>query len=163
MKDEEPPDDLVAASFGDRWRELEATEQFLAYVQGGVGELNAAFAVDWTPAELRRRKRDSGFQQLIEIARERRVETIEQRVYELASRKNPARWAVELALFCQAADRGWRPPAQRIDVSRTSKVEVSLVQSTVAAARELMMTADPAALQPGGALDIVDAEVIDGD
>lgn len=163
-KDEEPEDhDAVAAAWAEQWETFSSTERFLEYIRGGVQPLNAAFAVDWTPSELKRRMRDSGFMQLVEVAKERRIETIEERVFQLAMRKNPSRWAVELALFCQASDRGWRPPAQRIDVSRTSKVEVSLVQSVTEAARQLMMTADPAALQPGGVLDVIDAEVVEDD
>jgi hypothetical protein len=35
--------------------------------------------------------------------------------------------------------------------------------ATVEAAKQLLAQADPAALQPGGALDIIDAEVVDDD
>jgi hypothetical protein len=66
---------------------------------------------------------------------------------------------METILFCHAAHRGWRPPASRVDISHTSKIEVSLVSAAVEAARQLIATADPRALQPGGALDtIIDAD-----
>lgn len=141
-----------------RFAELEEAERFLEYRRMGVGRLNAAVAVGWTPAQLREKMRDDGFAEMESVMLERRVESVEQRVWELATAPKPSRWAVELALFCQASERGWRPPAQRIDVSKTTKVEHNVVVTAVAAVKELMANADIAQLQPGGALDVIEVK-----
>jgi hypothetical protein len=149
--------------WSEQFDEYATVERFLTFIQGGVGLLNAGLAVDWSPAETRRRMKDPDFRELVETARERRTETIEQRVYELAMQDKPSRWAVELALFCQASERGWRPPTQRVEVNRNVRVDLTQVAATVQAAKELMMAADPAALQPGGALDAIDTTATDAD
>lgn len=157
MADEKPEE----IPWEQRFSELVAPERFLEYRRLGIGRNNAAVAVGWSHAEMRKMLNDAGFAELEQIMLERRVESVEQRVWELASKENPSRWAVELALFCQAADRGWRPPAQRIDVSKTTKTEITLVHTAVAATLQVLESADPAALQPGGALDVIDAEVVE--
>lgn len=162
--EEDPNEDKVAARFAERWAEFTEVERFLEYIRFGYGPLNAGIAVGWTPADTRRRMKDTEFVSLVSTAREQRTETIEQRVYELAQKSNPSRWAVEMALFCQASDRGWRPPTQRLDVNRNTKVEHTVVLSTVEAVRQLVAANDIAALQPGmGTLDddIVEGEIVD--
>lgn len=145
----------------DAFDDMVNVERFLEYVRGGSGPLNAAIAVGWTPYQIRQRLKDDQFATLVEEVKERRTETIEQVVYEKAA--EGTRWAVEMYLFCQAPERGWRPPATRIDVTKTQRVEGQLVVSVVEGARQLLEAHSVAALQPGGALDgpIEDAEIVD--
>jgi hypothetical protein len=135
-------------------------QDFFEYLQAGVGAMNAAVAVGWTPRQLRRMLSDDEFSEMVDAVRERRIEGYEHALHEKAMAGNMV--ALQMVLYCQASDRGWRPPATRVALNRTTKVEVSLTTSVVEAARQVMATSDVAALQPGGALDdIVDAEIVD--
>jgi hypothetical protein len=101
------------------------------------------------------------FVELMDEARVMSIETIEERVYDLAERGNLA--AATLVLYCQAAERGWRPPAQRVAVSSQSTVKVEIVEGNKRAVLEhLRSGGDIRALQPGGVLDeIAEAEVVE--
>lgn len=147
----------------DRFDDMVAVEKFLEYVRGGEGELNAGIAVGWTPRQVRKYLKDDEFAALVREQKDRRIESIEKVVFDKAL--EGTRWAVEMALFCQAADRGWRPPTTKIDVTRTHKVEGQVVVSVVEGLRQAMASGgDLAALQPGGPLgEIVDAEVVEPD
>jgi hypothetical protein len=162
-EEEDESEDRIAARFAEKWHEMEAVERYLEYVRGGYGELNAGIAVGWSPAETKKRLRVPSFRQLVSEVQESRIETVEQRVYEEASKKRPARWAVEFVLLSHARDRGWAPATQKIEVNRNVVVDVSLRAAVVEAAKELMTAADPAALQPGGALDVIDTTATDAD
>jgi hypothetical protein len=134
--------------------------EFLEALSNGVGQLNAALAVGWSPKKLRDLMRDNEFLDMMEESRIRGVETIEQKVFELASRGNLA--AATLYLYCQAPDRGWRPPAQRVSVSSQTTVKVELVEGAKQAVMEQLRAGGVKALQPGGPLDeIEDADVVD--
>lgn len=127
------------------------TLTYLELIATGRGKITAGLAVGWTPAKTKELWRDSEFSQLVAVARELKTETIEQRVFELADRGNIR--AIELQLFCQASDRGWRPPAQRVQTQSHHLVQVEVVESARAAALAIMERHGVAALQPGGALD----------
>jgi hypothetical protein len=136
------------------------TLMFLEALSCGRGQLNAALAVGWSPRKLRDLMKSPEFIELMDEARTRGIETIEEKVFELAERGNLA--AATLFLYCQAADRGWRPPAQRVAVSSQSTVKVELVEGAKAAVLEQLRAGDIRALQPGGALhEIVDADVVE--
>ncbi len=138
--------------------EIAGVTEFLAYLEAGQGPLTAAYAVDWTPNQLKARMADDEFAELVSYTQGRLTESIEEVVVDRAKAGN--RWAVEMYLFNRAPDR-WSPPRQKVDVNRSSNVRVSLVASSVEAVRQLIAS-DPAALQPGGALDdIVEGEIVD--
>jgi len=147
----------------DAFDDMIGVEKFLEYVRVGHGQLNAAIAVGWTPYKLRQLLKDEAFASLVDEVKERRTESIEEVVY--AKALEGTRWAVEMYLFCQAPERGWRPPATRIDVTKTQRVEGQLVVSVVEGARQLLEAHSVAALQPGGALDgpIEEAEIVEPD
>lgn len=135
------------------------TLMFLEALSCGRGQLKSALSVGWSPHKLRTLMKNPEFIELMDEARVMSIETIEERVYDLADRGNLA--AATLVLYCQAADRGWRPPAQRVAVSTQSTVKIELVEGAKAAVMEQLRAGDIKALQPGGALDIEDAEVVD--
>lgn len=136
------------------------TLMFLEALSCGVGQLNAALSVGWSPKRLRDLMKAPEFIELMDEARTRGIETIEQKVFELAERGNLA--AATLFLYCQASDRGWRPPAQRVAVSSQTTVKVEIVEGAKAAVLERLQARDIKSLQPGGALDdVIDADVIE--
>lgn len=133
--------------------------EFLESLADGVGQLNAALAVGWSPKKLRDLMRDQSFLDMMEESRIRKLESVEEVVYRLAQRGNLA--AATLILYSHAADRGWRPPAQRVAVSSQTTVKVEIVEGAKAAVLEQLRTGSIKSLQPGGALDIVEAEVVE--
>jgi hypothetical protein len=120
------------------------------------GELTAALAVGWTPRQLSRLKRDPDFCALVNEVNTRRIENVERKVWKLADRG--VRWAAELTLFCHAADRGWRPPAQRHEVNHSGQVDHVLVASVKEAVRESLGTRSVAELQAAPYVDVEEAD-----
>jgi hypothetical protein len=141
------------------------TLEFLHWVSKGRGPLNAALAVGWSPRFLTDQMKVQDFVELYDEARLRLIESVEEQAYAAALRGNIT--AIQLVLYCQANDKGWRPPTQRLSVTQQSQVRVELVEATKAAAVELMRSHGVEALQIGGPLDdlddeeIVDAELVD--
>ena len=127
-------------------------DKFLRMLQGHQGELTAALAVGWSPRQFRALKRDPDFCALIGDVDTQRIENVEKKVWKLADKG--VRWAVELTLFCHAADRGWRPPTQRHEVSHSGQVDHVLVASVKEAVRESLSTRTVAELQAAPFVDV---------
>jgi hypothetical protein len=108
--------------------------EFLEKVQHGAGHLNAAYAVGWSPAKLRRLMSDTEFVEALNTAETQLIESIEEKAVDLALHGNTR--MIELILFCKARDRGWRPPTQRIEHVAEGKVDVNIVASVGQAVRE---------------------------
>jgi hypothetical protein len=123
-----------------------------------LGETTAAFAVNWTPRKLKALKREPEFVALVHEARTQLIESVETLMFRAAFMGRQK--AMELILFCQAADRGWRPPTQRHVHEGTGQVEHSVVISVTQAAREMLANADIRALQEA---NVIDGEVVEGD
>jgi hypothetical protein len=131
-------------------------KRFLERVNSGVGELNAAIEVGWTPAELRKYQKDAEFRELVQVCMDQRLERVESKAFELAERGQMR--AIELVLFCKGAHRGWHPPTQKVSVERTETVKVEMVHSIKAAALQVLQTEGAiAALQSGA----IEASVVD--
>jgi hypothetical protein len=128
---------------------------FLELVREGAGEINAAYSVNWTGAKLKRLMKDPDFIEMITEAKGRRIEQIEEVAYKMAMRGNVR--CIELTLFCQAADRGWKPPAQRHEVNQTGRIDVDIVMSVQEAARQMLQQGTLGQLSA----PIIDAEVVD--
>jgi len=137
----------------------ETIEEFIELVVGGVGKLNAALAVGWTPRQLRELETDPDFNLLMEQCSIRQIESVEQVAYELAiARSVPM---IQMILYCKGADRGWRPPTQRVAVNHQGTVAVERVNAVRQAAIELMERHGPEMLAIGGPLDSIDeADVV---
>lgn len=143
----------------DSFGQIMRIETFLGRIYDGCGRMSAAVEVGWSPAELRSLMRDPEFADLVVAAEERRLESIEEVAFTMAREKNTK--MVSFILERQGQHRGWGP-VQRIDVNRNVKVDITAKLSAVEALREVMRSgADIAALQPGGGLDVIDAEVVD--
>lgn len=119
---------------------------FLRDLAKGIGDLNAALAVGWSPRQLADRKKDEGFRELMREARIRTIEDIEYTVRRLAKRGNMA--AAQLVLFSEAADRGWRPPTQRVAINQQTTVTVEAIEGGKQAVTELLAEHGVRALQP---------------
>lgn len=117
---------------------IEEVEEFFDLIRGGAAELVAAYAVDWTPLKLRKLKKDQDFLDLMADAQEYFLDNVETTVGQRALAGN--RWAVEMVLYNRRPDR-WRPPAHKIAIEQHTTVKHEVVQATVEAAKELLLTA----------------------
>lgn len=121
--------------------------EFFSLVQGGAGVLTSAFAMGWTPHKLKKLMADPSFRDMMTEATTQQVETVEEKLYDLARRGNMR--AIEMFLYNRSPDR-WSPPTQRVKVESTKKIQVEIVDSAVEAARQLIqMPGAIAALQQG--------------
>jgi hypothetical protein len=119
---------------------------FMQRIASGVGELNAAIEVGWSPRQLRDMMKNEDFRELVRESKVRLLETVEQKAYKLAMRGNMA--AIQLVLFSQAADRGWRPPTQRVAINQQTTVTVEAIEAGKQAVTELLAEHGVRALQP---------------
>lgn len=131
---------------------------FFELIADGAGPLNAALAVGWTPRKLRELSKNPEFAEMMLECQERCIESIEQKARELARKGNMT--AIQLVLFCQAPERGWRPPTQRVAVSQNIQVKHEVVEAAKAAVLHAIDQRGVKALQPGGLDDIEEADVV---
>lgn len=120
--------------------------EFLSEISQGVGELNAAIGIGWSPHQLAQYKAKPGFNELIAGARTLLIEDVEEMVYKAAKRGNMT--AAQLVLYSQAADKGWRPPTQRVSVNQQTSVKVEVLEATRMSVVQLLAERGVAALQP---------------
>lgn len=135
-------------------KEIRELEQFLEDVRLGTGPTNAAIAVGWSPAKLRRLQQDPEFVELLSIARERRLESYEKVLHDLAA--NGHFRALQMVLFNERSER-WKD-VRHIQVTRNDTLDVGVVVSVKNSVLELLQQHGVEAFQPGGALDVVDVE-----
>lgn len=128
-------------------------EQFLELIRQGVQPINAGIEVGWTLRQIDNMRSDPEFSELIALAQERLVETVEQVVFDRAKLGN--RWAAEMVLFNRAPER-WAPPTRKVDI-RSHNVQETVVVSVRSTVAELIAQHGVAALQPGGVLDVEEA------
>lgn len=141
---------------------LERLEEYLTLRAGNRGRLNSALAVGWTPRQLRDAERVPGFQEAVASARELGLESIEEKAYELAEDGNVP--MIQMILYCHGADRGWRPPTQRVAVQHQGTITVERIQAVTSAARQLMQQHGGKSLALGALEgdddDIAEAEIV---
>jgi len=135
-------------------KDIRETEAFLEAVRCGTGPTNAAIAVGWSPAKLRRLQSDPEFAELLNIARERRLESYEETLHGLAVAGHFR--ALQMVLFNERSER-WKD-VRHIQVSRNDTLDVGVVVSVKNSVLELLQQHGVEAFQPGGALDVVDVE-----
>lgn len=145
--------------------EAEHLAEFLELLQAGRGELNAGIAVGWTPYRTRQLMQDPEFAMLVRFAEDRQLEDAE---WELAKLVKKGHFpAIQMTLYCKGADRGWRPPQQRVAVNHGGQVQVERVHAVRQAAAKILAEHGVEALAAGGPLgmavddEIVDAEVVE--
>jgi hypothetical protein len=137
------------------WGAMEEHEKFLSMVSYGVGVTNAGYEVGWTPAKTKKKLKDPEFAQLVADAQEMLAERFEQALYARAQAGNVP--ALQLVLYSKYGDRGWRPPAQKIQHEGSGKIDLVVVASVAAAVKETISAGHIGELQG----PIEDAEIVD--
>lgn len=131
--------------------------EFLEKVKQGVGMLTAAFALGWTPAKLKLMMADPEFKDCYQQALTMQIESAEEVLYRLVSRGNMR--AIEMFLYNRSPDR-WAPPTQKVKISSEKKVEITVRDSAVEAAKALIAERGAiSAIQQGA----IEAHVRDSD
>jgi hypothetical protein len=97
------------------------------------------------------------------VAKEIGLESIEERAYRLAEKDNVP--MIQMILYCHGADRGWKPPTQRVAVNHGGTVHVERVQAVSSAVREHLERHGVEMLAIDSPLDedddIEEAEIVD--
>lgn len=137
-------------------KDIVELEQFLEAVRTGTGPTNAAIAVGWSPAKLRRLQKDPEFVELLDVARERRLEGYEKTLHDLADRGHFR--ALQMVLFNERSER-WKD-VRHIQMTSNETLDVGVVVSVKQSALELLREQGVASLQPG--TEIIDVESSDG-
>lgn len=130
-------------------------ELFLMAVAAGTPPDLAGIEVSWTPRRTRLNLADPDFAEMVRMAQDRSLDSIELALYKLATEgKNLG--AMQMILYNKRPVE-WKD-VRRIEVNQHTTISIGAVAATIEAAKALMREVGPAALQPGGALDIIDAE-----
>lgn len=125
-------------------REQAELDRFFEQLFEGHGPLNAALAVGWSPAKLRKLQKDPEFLELIDVARERRLEGYEKVLHDLANGGHFR--ALQMVLFNERSEK-WKD-VRHINVEQHGTLDIGVVESVKLAARELLREQGVAALQP---------------
>lgn len=133
--------------------------RFLELVADGTGPLNAGLEVGWSPSKTRRLMRDREFAEMVEIAEDQTIESVEKDLVNAAHRGNVR--AIQFYLLNRAPER-WKD-VRHLEVKQTGQLEIGVIHGVKNAALELLQEKGIEALQPGGALDadVIDAEVVE--
>jgi hypothetical protein len=135
-------------------REMRELDSFLEALRNGVGPLNAAVAQGWSPAKLRRIQKDPEIAELIMMARERRLEGYEETLHSMANAGHFK--ALQMVLFNERSER-WKD-VRHIQMTANTQLDVGVVVSVKQSVAELIRENGVAALQAGGALDVLEVE-----
>lgn len=142
----------MSMTVADSKAEMSRVEEFLEHLRNGVGPTNACYAVGWTPRHLRDKMKDPEFVEMIRESNERKIESLEQTTFELAKKGNLA--ALQFYLMCQASERGWRPPQQRVSVNAQTTIRLEAVSAAKAAILERLEARDVKSLNPAPVIDV---------
>ena len=137
---------------------LEA-EAFLDLVAAGANATNAAVAVGWTPARLRRLMKDQDFAQLVADSEARAVGIVEEALFRRAASGNVQ--AIQFFLLNRAPDR-WRD-VRRIEMTSETTIHVGTINATKEALLALIRDKGVQPFQelPTPTDDIIDADIIE--
>lgn len=142
----------MSMTVADSKAEAARVEDFLEHVRNGVGTTNACYAVGWTPRHLRDKLKDPDFVEMVRESNERKIETLEKVTFDLAAKGNLA--ALQFYLMCQASERGWRPPQQRVAINAQTTIRLEAVAASKQAILDRLEKRDIKALQPGPVIDV---------
>jgi hypothetical protein len=135
-------------------KEMAELGEFLTSIQDGTGLLNSAIAVGWSPAKLRRLQKDTEFTEMVDVARECRLEGYEKTLHDLAAGGHFR--ALQMVLFNERSER-WKD-VRHIQMTQSTQLDVGIVVSVKQSALELLREAGVDALQAGGKFDAIEAE-----
>ena len=137
-------------------KDVEETAEFLEDIRVGTGPLNAGLAVGWSPAKVHRLMKDEEFVEMMDAAKERRLESIEKTLYVMAEKGHFK--AIQMVLHNQRPNE-WRD-IKHIQIDKRETLDVGVVVSVKQAALDVLRDKGVAALQPAPE-EIIEAEVID--
>lgn len=125
-------------------------ELFIDLVAKGTPPDLAGIEVGWTPRRTKLNMADPDFRELIRMAQDRSLDSVELALFELAT-KGKNLGAMQMVLYNKRPEQ-WRD-VRRIEVNNTHELSPTGIAAAVAAAKQLMLDVGPQALQPGGGLD----------
>lgn len=144
------PDDPVAQI------ELIERKEFLDKLVEGQRPLHAGLSLGWSPAKINRITSEPDMAEMISVIDDFNDESVEMALLRTARAGN---FSAQQFWLMNRRPRLWQD-VRKVQVTRSESVSIEVVHSVKAATLELLREQGVAALQPGGALDIVDAEVV---
>jgi hypothetical protein len=146
-----PEPDTIAAL------ELHEKKLYLDKRVQGYGSQRAGQSIGWSPYRTAQMEKDPEIQQLLAIIEDMKDEDVERAMYIAAKSGNVT--AGQFWLLNRRPDR-WRD-TKRIVVDHNERVSIEVVHSVKQSALELLQMTGVKALQPGGALGVIDAEIVE--
>jgi hypothetical protein len=134
--------------------ELEEKKKFLTNLQMGYGWQRAGQIIGWSPYHTEQVMKDPDIIQLLQIIEDMKDEDVERALYIAARSGNVT--AASFWLLNRRKER-WKD-TKRIVVERDEKISIEVLHSVKQSALELLQAAGVKALQPGGALDVIDVD-----
>jgi len=132
-------------------------ELFLELIADGIPVNLAGFQVAWTPKQVKANLADPDFAEMVAAAEDRMIDSIEKALVDLARNKNLG--AIQMVLYNKRPTL-WKD-VRRIEVKSEHTVNIGEISAAKAAVMQLLREHGTHALQPGGGLDVIDAEIID--
>lgn len=132
-------------------------ELFIELVADGIPPPLAGYQVGWTPKRTKMNLADKDFAEIVAAARDRMVDSIEKSLIDLAKSKNLG--AIQMVLYNLRGDV-WKD-VRRIEVKTEHTVNIGEIGAAKQVIMEMLREHGTKALQPGGGLDIIDAEIVD--
>lgn len=136
-------------------REAKELGEFLEDIRVGTGPFNAALAVGWSPAKIRRLMKDTEFLELMDHASELQLESIEKTLHQMAEKGHFK--AIQMVLHNRRSGQ-WRD-IKHIQIEKNETLDVGVVVSVKQAAIDMLREQGVEALQP--AQEIIEAKVLD--
>lgn len=131
--------------------------RFFERVLEGCGPLNAAIEVGWTPAELNRKMKDPEFADTVNIVLERRLEGVEEAIWEAARRG--VRWAAQMVVYNHRADR-WKD-VRHIRTEHSTALDPGVVVSVKQAMLEMLQGDAGAIADMQPQMEAIEATAVD--
>lgn len=149
---EVPPDTIAAL-------ELAEKQMFLENLLTGMGTLPAALSIGWSPQHHDKIINEPEMAQIISTIQQFKNQTVEAALYKNAITGNVT--AQQVWLYNRDPNR-WRD-TKRVIVESEKRVSIEVIHSVKQSALELLESHGVRALQPGGALGVIEADVADDD
>lgn len=149
---EVPPDTIAAL-------ELAEKKMFLDNLMMGMGPVPAGLMIGWSPQHIDHMIRDPDMGQIIDTIESYKDQTVEEALYKNARTGNVT--AQQVWLYNRVPSK-WRD-TKRVIVESEKRISIEVIHSTRQVALELLESHGVHALQPGGALGVIEANATDAD
>lgn len=149
---EVPPDTIAAL-------ELAEKKLFLDNLLAGMGTLPAGLSIGWSPQHIDKVTNEPEMAQIINSISQFKNQSVEYALYRNALTGNVT--AQQVWLYNRDPNR-WRD-TKRVIVESEKRVSIEVIHSVKQSALELLQSHGVQALQPGGALGVIEADVTEDD